>query len=428
MRRTPRNKVAAAALLAALVCALGAPRARANAGDVAGFGSEAIARGGAMTAVADGAEALHYNPAGLIAAERAELSVGYMRFLSTLSWTGVAGGTPETHDEDILSPDNITVGLVVPLGRVSIGAYISTLPTDLLRLRIETTADPTFGYYANRTQRIVFLLGGAVDLGHGFSFGGGVSVFGGVDGLVLASEGPTRDVEPGIFIDADTALSGMLGLRYELNEHVRFGLTYRHRFRVPVKIQADSTVGNVPLNITFRLDGIQTPYELAAGAAVDVGIAQLSLDATWQRWRNLRAPWINVNTIVTGLPIENPPIERAYRDAFDLRLGAQIQQNLSEQWTVFYRAGARFETSMGTSQPGLTTMMDGNKLGIAGGLGVRFGNFYGLPVTADVHFSMDHMFSRTYVKAPDSGSRFERVTGGGQVMTMGFTLTLGLTQ
>ncbi|MCA9532121.1 MAG: hypothetical protein KC593_00520 [Myxococcales bacterium] len=429
MSRSGWTRILTAALLAlAVYGGSGASRASANAGDVVGFGSESIARGGAMAAVADGAEALHYNPAGLIAAERAELSVGYMRFLSTLSWTGVAGGVPETHSADISSPDSITIGLVVPLGRVALGAYISTLPTKLLGLRVQTTADPTFGYYANRTQRIVVLLGGAVDLGHGLSFGGGVSIFGGVDGLVLASEGPTRDVEPGIFIGADTALSGQLGLRYELNEHVRLGLTYRHRFRVPVKIQADSTVGNVPLNITFRLDGVQTPYELVAGGAVDVGIAQLSMDATWQRWRNLRAPWVSVDTIVTGLPIENPPIPRAYRDAFDLRLGAQIQQNLSEQWTLFYRAGGRFETSMGASQPGLTSMMDGNKLGIAAGLGVRFGNFYGLPVTADLHFSMDHMFSRTYVKDADSGSRFEQVSGGGQVMSLGFTLTVGLTQ
>ena len=272
------------------------------------------------------------------------------------------------------------------------------------------------------------LLGAAIDLGHGLSIGGGLNIFGGVDGLVLASEGPTRDVEPGIFIGDDTALSGQLGLRLEVNDDLRLGLAYRHRFRVPVKIQSDSTVGNVPLNITFVVDGLQTPYELAAGGALNVGAVELSLDATWSRWRNLRAPWVDVDTIVTGLPIESPPVPRAFRDTVSLRAGAQLQQNLAEQWTIFYRAGARFETSMGTSQTGQTSMLDGNKLGVAAGLGLRFGNFYGLPVTADVHFSMDHMFSRTHIKDMDSGSGYDQVSGGGQVMTFGLTLTLGLTQ
>ena len=415
-------------LLALALLASSASVARANAGDVVGFGSESIARGGAMTAATDGAEALHYNPAGLIAAERAELSVGYMRFLSTLSWTGVTAGVSESHDADISQPDSVTIGLVVPLGRIAVGAYISTLTNKLLALRIDTTTAPTFGYYANRTQRIVVLLGAAIDLGHGLSIGGGLNIFGGVDGLVLASEGPTRDVEPGIFIGDDTALSGQLGLRLEVNDDLRLGLAYRHRFRVPVKIQSDSTVGNVPLNITFVVDGLQTPYELAAGGALNVGAVELSLDATWSRWRNLRAPWVDVDTIVTGLPIESPPVPRAFRDTVSLRAGAQLQQNLAEQWTIFYRAGARFETSMGTSQTGQTSMLDGNKLGVAAGLGLRFGNFYGLPVTADVHFSMDHMFSRTHIKDMDSGSGFDQVSGGGQVMTFGLTLTLGLTQ
>ncbi len=421
-----------ASLMLSLTLLLSAGGARANTGDVVGFGSEAIARGGAMTAATEGAESLFYNPAGLIATERAELSLGYHRFLSSLSWTGIAGGVAQSEEAGIAEPDSITFGLAVPLGRVALGAYISTLPTKLLALRIQTTNDPTFGYYANRTQRIVVLVGAAIDLGHGFSLGGGASIFGGVDGLVLASEGPTRDVEPGIFIGADTALSGQLGLRWEANERLRFGLTYRHAFRVPVKIRAESTVGNVPLDITFVVDGQQTPYELAAGGAWRVGegdvSADLSMDFTWQRWRTLRAPWVDVDTIVTGLPIGSPPVPRAFRDAYDVRLGAQIQHELAEEWTLFYRAGARFETSIGTAQTGATSMLDGNKLGVAAGLGVRFGNFYGLPVSADAHFSLDHMFTRTHVKVMDSGSPFESISGGGQVMSFGLTLTLGLTQ
>ena len=298
-------------LLVLALLASSASVARANAGDVVGFGSESIARGGAMTAATDGAEALHYNPAGLIAAERAELSVGYMRFLSTLSWTGVTAGVSESHDADISQPDSVTIGLVVPLGRIAVGAYISTLTNKLLALRIDTTTAPTFGYYANRTQRIVVLLGAAIDLGHGLSIGGGLNIFGGVDGLVLASEGPTRDVEPGIFIGDDTALSGQLGLRLEVNDDLRLGLAYRHRFRVPVKIQSDSTVGNVPLNITFVVDGLQTPYELAAVGALNVGAVELSLDATWSRWRNLRAPWVDVDALGTGLRLGMPPVPPA---------------------------------------------------------------------------------------------------------------------
>ena len=276
------------------------------------------------------------------------------------------------------------------------------------------------------TQRIVVLLGGALDLGRGVSIGGTLSIFGGVDGLVLASEGPTRDVEPGIFIGADTKITGNLGLRVEATDALTLGITYRQAFSVPVKIRAESTVGNVPLDILFVVDAQQTPHELAVGGALDVGALALSMDLTWQRWRNLREPWVDVDTRVTGLPIESAPIPRVYRDAVDVRVGGAYSLELGESWGLALRAGARFETTMGRNQPGPTNMLDGHKLGVAAGFGLTT-RLAELPVRMDAHFAVDHMFDDTLTKAMGGGSAFSRVSGGGQVYNFGFTLTLGLT-
>ena len=418
------------ALLLFVVALLALPtgRVRANAGDVAGFGSEAIARGGAMAAVSRSADALHYNPAGLIAAERAELSIGYMRFLSSLSWQGdVVGGGREGQSVDLAQPNHISFGVVLPLGeRFTVAAYINTLPTKLLSVSIQAPSEPTISYYQNRTQRIVVMVGGALDFGRGFSIGATVGIFGGVDGLVLVSEGPTRDVEPGIFLGADTVVTGNLGMRLEATDALTLGLTYRQAFRVPVKIQALSSVGNVPLDLRFVVDAMQTPHELVAGGALALGDLALSLDVTWQRWRNLREPWVDVDTRVTGLPIESPPLDRVHRDAVDIRLGGAYDVELSDTWGLSLRAGARFETTMARAQSGTTNLIDGNKLGVAAGFGIQT-LLYDLPLRLDAHFSADHMFDRTLNKAMDSGSRFTRVWGGGQFYSVGLTLTLGLT-
>lgn len=434
MTRMRSGRIGVPSFLALCVlCAMLVPAAtaHANTGDVAGVGSEGIARAGAMTAVADGFEALFYNPAGLAGAERAELSIGYMRFVSGLSWEGVGAPEPEGESGGFNEPTTLHLGLVIPLGPVRVGAYLSTMPTKLLSLNIEQPGQVTFGAYSNTTQRIYVLLGGAVDLGRGFSAGLRVSIFAGVDGLAVATEGPTRDVEPGIAIGADTEARVGLGLRYEHESGFRIGINYRQAFGVPIRIRADSTVGNVPLELGFTVQGMQTPHHLVLGAAHRFGPIDLSLDLGWQRWEGRQPPWVDVDTSVTGLTIASPDLPPAYRDAFDVRLGGQYAIDVSDDVGLRLRAGIRFASRQGRDQPSVTNFIDNHKLGIAVGAGVRLADVWGLPLEADLHFSMDHMFDRSYTKDPmhpSGASRFTNLSGGGQFYTLGLTLTLGLTQ
>jgi len=430
MTRRPSSGPLPSLIFLALV--LGAPRlAAANSADTFGMGSRAMGRAGAMTAAADDYEALFYNPAGLAAVERPTLTLGYMRVMSGLRWSTTGNSDPaipSSGNGNISEPDSLMFALTLPLGRLSLGAFVGTLPTKFVTVDIREPSVPTFGYYTNRTQRMLVLIGGAFDFGHGVSLGVAVDVFADLDGPVYANVGPTGDVQPSIFLGAGTLARAVLGLRWAVDDDLRFGITYRQEFQLPVHVAAQSTVGDVPLTIDFTTNALQTPHELAFGGAYRIGIADLSADFTYQRWSTLPAPWIDVDALVTGIGISSPATPRAFRDAYDVRVGTEVTHALHDDYGLRYRAGLRYETSMGVLQTMSTNMLDGHKLGGAVGLGFHHGDVWGLPLDVDAHFDLTEMFDRTSTKASSADSPYDSITGGGLVYSFGLTVSLGLTR
>ncbi len=430
---------------AACAVVLGLARGAAgSAADVVGVGSEAIARGGAVTASATGHEAAFYNPAGLARHGRTELTLGGLYLVPDLE---IRTATRD-FDQEVVEPGLVLVGAVVPLGKYFAFGYTGyALPTNLMRVVATSPEKPSFPYYANRTQRLTAMPAIAVRPLDWLSVGVGVNFFAGLTGTVEASEGPTREVEPVVAEELPSTHALHAGIHVAPLDELSFGLAYRDRFVAPYATQTESFVAGTSLDVAVDAQALQTPEQIAAGVAVTLGDLQLGADATWLRWSGLRGPFVRVEALVSGVQIDQPPPEGQYRDTYNVRVGLAVERPLGPRATITYRAGQWFEPTMLGDQPGRGNLLDGDKLGFSAGAGVELEDVLPKPFRVDVHGTVVHVASRRHVKRvtpleelrgnPDAladedasapGSQitnlgYPQISGGGRVYTVGLTAT-----
>jgi hypothetical protein len=420
--------------------------ASASGADVFGMGSEAIARGGAMTAVSTGHEATFYNPAGLAFGERSELSIGYLRILSDLEIQTRRG----EQEQKIEDPDLMVLGVALPLGeRVAIGFSSYVLPTTILHVIANSPEDPFFPYYANRTQRLLLLPGVAVKPFDWIAVGVGVNYLAGLGGSASAAEGPTREVEAGVSEELPPAAALHAGVRVQPSEIWSLGLAYRQAFAAPYFTDTTNVIAGAALDVSVEAKALETPEEIALGVAYDQKPLALSFDATWARWSESQGPYVRVTALVAGVRIDQPPPRNPYRDVVNLRWGAAWDHEVSDSTTLTYRFGQFFEPSIIEDQTGRTNLIDGAKLGWSAGLGVRTTSLLPLPLRFDVHGQAISVRSRRYDKRlstpeqaredpyaladedPAPGTQianagYPSISGGGHVYTLGAVMTVEL--
>jgi len=420
----------------------------ANAAEVYGLGSDGISRAGAMTAAATGHESVFYNPAGVAFHQKQELSLGYLSDIPDLSIsTGNGKAT-----RDLTDPDLLLIGFTLPLGeRLGVGfsAYLPVNPLTVTLVDARSPEDPHFSYF-NRTQRLVIFSTAAVRPLKWLSLGLGLNILSGLQGTASSREGPTHQLQPLVSQELVPRLAFNAGVRVEPLPRLALGATYRQAFSVPFTVNSSHNVVGIPLEVLLQAEALQTPHELALGAALrPVEALQLSLDTTWLFWSMENAPFIKLSADLGGGRITQQPPRQLYRDTFNIRLGAVLEQKASDSIRVAYRLGHFFEPSYLEDQPGRSNLLDGTKLGFCGGMGVTLqSEIYPQPITFDVHFQAISVLSRTYQKvissveearidpnalADEDGAvdgdqisnpGYPSISGSGMVYTVGATLTV----
>jgi hypothetical protein len=164
-------------------------------------------------------------------------------------------------------------------------------------------------------------------------------------------------------------------------------------------------------------------------------------------WSEERGSFVRVRALVSGVRIDRPPPETQYRDVFNLRLGAALEQRVDRRLTVRWRAGQFYEPSFVLDQPGRSNLVDGPKLGWSLGTGLELDGVLPGRVRCDLHVQLVNMLSRRHDKrvssietarddpnalADEDGSTpgvqidnpgYPYISGSGRVLTLGATLT-----
>jgi long-subunit fatty acid transport protein len=266
--------------------------------DMFGFGTRAIAMGGAMTGLADDYSAVYYNPAGMVYGEGSNLALGIMTAktffdLDLEPAPGISKRQARRLHEmenamtDIEQLYGVYTGFTAKPNKYFAMGLLAYLPTDLMiRLHPIDSHFPSFIMYENRAKRTVTYLSLAVQPVAGFSFGGGVSIFANSKGtFTIPLEVKNRRVPPDenqpnedLDVDADLTLdfpfsySPYAGVMVRPTEWLRLGASYRGPFQwdVTVKLEGDLLLENYVVDIGELLDmmpeltPIKTVIEISA--------------------------------------------------------------------------------------------------------------------------------------------------------------------
>jgi hypothetical protein len=362
---------------------------RASPAEVFGLGSRASGAGGAAAAWIDDFSAGHYNPAGIAFAGRKTLTAGVLASMSRLEVNDRAAEIPQ--------PVGVVLGAAGPLplggaleGRLHVGMGLVVLPRTILRITARLPDEPFFPYYDNRAQRLVVLPFLAARITDDLAVGVAVNVLAGVQGNVLAFQGPTRALEPRVDEEIPPRARVNAGARWRFARDHNLALVFRQSFSVPFATVADTEVAGEPLALDLRADGLYTPDELILGYALRTDAVAVGLDLTWARWSGYGGPFVRVGS---DLPLVGSLVGSAPEVPFEDSLGARagVEWRLSR---TFLRAGWGFETSpVPARQSGVTNLLDGDKHTLSTGIGVRLG-----AVRVDLHAQAQIVSARTLEK------------------------------
>src|SRR5690606_3658260 len=193
----------------------------------------------------------------------------------------------------------------------------------LLRLRAGEPETPYFTYFENRAERLYLLLGASAKLSEHISFGLAVNVFAQVDGRARATEGPTRDVEPTISIHTGALARVVFGFKYLFDDESGLGFTFRQRFGVPFTVQTQNAVGGVPFTVDVTATMAQTPNQLVLGYFRVFDRLRAEVDFGWYRNSQMKAPLVEVDSEIVGIPLSSGPMIEPFKDSVELRVGGE---------------------------------------------------------------------------------------------------------
>jgi long-chain fatty acid transport protein len=339
--------------------------AYANPIEVFGLTSRRAGQANTGVAAADDASALYYDPAGLVASEGGEVSIGTVGAYSHLkiNQTREAFSDPFGFQLAVRAP--------LPLGgelgsRITLGFGLHLLPKNVARIIAPAPDQPFYPYYGDRLSRIVVLPGGAVRLGHGLSLGAAVNVLASLTGSIYASEGATRAIDARVDERVPTVARVIAGAQWQTSPAVRLGLVYRQRFELPFETTTQTMVAGEPIDLDLRASGLFSPHQFAAGVAWTSEAFTSSLDIGYALWSGYPGPFVRVDSqlpLVGPIPGQTPHVP--FKDVISVRAGLE---SIAKEGLVF-RGGYGYESSPVPRQYGVTNLLDGNKHTAAFGLG-----------------------------------------------------------
>jgi long-chain fatty acid transport protein len=407
--------------------------------DASGFyvtdrGVRSLGRGGAFVAGADDQHAVWYNPAGLAFAGRGVLlDVSTLLFHNHYARTATAPGSDEvvrfrpvestspllplptlvvTHDFGLRNW-NFAAGVFAPYSALTSWDSAPDAPQRYTVVSKDGSALLTAGLWA------------AYKPSEQLSFGIGVQALLGtiVTRVALSScpatitcqpENPDWDSLAQFEAGPIVAPTGNVGVRWQPSPYVVFGLS--GQLPVWVRTPAHMQV-RLPSHSFFdgaRVEGDRAEVGFTLAPVVRAGVEvrptrqdRVELSFVYEGWQMhdrltltpLRDASQPDGIRITGArgigtyEVGPVAIERGFRQAFSLRLGAERFQPLGGDWVLIPRVGVAYETS--ATAPEYTSLLtyDTDKVLATLGLGVRYGRWRFDAVYA-------HMFASSVEVAP----------------------------
>jgi long-chain fatty acid transport protein len=406
-----RGRIVALALGA--LGALGSTReAAANPLGTYGFGSRETALGGAVTADTSAASAVFYNPAGLALARKLELSVGYLRVDQRLQING--------KDNAVDPVRGLNFGVVAP-GTVAgvpfaFGLAVHLPDERISRVRTLRQDIPRWELYDNRAQILFIATTLAVRPAPWLAVGGGVAFLSstrgdfGISGTASLKEPYDSQLRHQVDADLTTVRIPLLGVRFEPDERVSVGLSYRGESKLDLQLdadidgQVDPGIGNLRVPVTYALSSKSFdafhPRQVSLGSSVKLTPAlRVNLDFVWTQWSAYQSATsrstADLEVDLQGLPLAIPPDPKptvvrdpGFHDRVAPRLGVEALVLRRASLEVPLRGGYVYERSPVPPQTGTTNFVDSDRHTIAAGVGLllRPGlSFFQGEVAIDLH-------------------------------------------
>jgi hypothetical protein len=433
----------AVALAVALAALFRPAPAAASPFELFGFGSRAIAMGGAQGAAARDHSSIFYNPANLALRRTVHFGASLTLIEPTVS---LAPAQPNPALEASLPGRNVSLalGFSFPLGglldyRVAVGFALSVPLVELTRLTAVDPARPHFYLYEGLADNLIIAPALGFRLLDWLRVGVGVQILAalGAELQVTGDLVRRRIEERSLTVDLSGTTAPIVGL-HVLAGPLEVGLTYRGdlalAYRIPVDFLLEG-VGVVDLDVHGT--SLYSPRQLNLGLAYTLEKPALTFafDATLALWSEAPSPAGNISvrltdeelrpnepTVETLLDLATTPFDLGAQDILIPRLG--VEWRATELWTV--RAGYFHRPTPLPDQTGFGNVLDATANVFSLGAGVTFPDPLQIeeqPATIDIHVQWTHLSQRLVVKDPARGATFEgRYLAGGSVWNIGIEL------
>lgn len=432
---------------AALVLLLSAADSAAAGLYVTDRGVRPMGRGGAFVAGADDLGAIWYNPAGVREAGNSLLfdatwvnySAEYTRRTQVIDGSGVArvyqyptvsSSTPFLPIPTIAASHNFGSRFTGAAGIYGPNAALQTFPSEM-------GGQPAASRYSlvslDGSILAVLSAGGALKITDRFTIGANLQALVGsftsrvyfnanpADRFLGAPEDPNYDTESQLSAKPIIAPSGNLGLKYQLTDWLRAGVSGQLPYWVNAPATVKTRLPDVALFDNAQQQGDSGRVKFVLPAIVRVGV---EFKKKWEarRWLAVEIAYVrefwsmhkNIDvatdqvtlTGITGFPspFYVPPIQipRNLKDSNSFRLGGEYTFPLTEQLSLATRAGVSFETSSADRAWVSPLTIDANKLIPSLGAGLNIGNRF----RVDASFTKVFMFG---VDVEPSEARIPRI-------------------
>jgi hypothetical protein len=384
-----------------------------------------VARGGAVTADATDFTATYYNPAMLVL--RQDINFGFA-FDYTRTEARVERTTFEKPlDCTYCDPrdwSGYDVGLLFPLGgkvknRLALGLGLHLPSTRLLSTRAPDPNRPFWYMWHNDPDRIIVYLGAGIRLTDRLTLGVGTQALADLVGSgatvrvdLFAREVRFREIDSHLA----TTFGPTAGMFLEPVDGLRLGASFRSEMRLFYSIPADITMEGIgQLNLIISGINHYSPHTVSAGVAWDLRPdLTLSLDGNYQMWSRAPSPYVRIEVDLSGETLAAMGLDEAldmdtrdmdavspgFRDTVTVRAGVEFR--VTERFAA--RGGAFFRpTPVPRQTQALSNILDGDTLGLSGGLGLSFDDpleVFAEPVIIDLVIKHIWLFPRDAEKHP----------------------------
>jgi len=372
--------------------------------DDLGFGSAATGVAGARTASATGAEAAHYNAAGVALGDHPAVLAGW----------GYGAMRLQINDRDaqVLDARGTRLGLAVPIPlglgwKLGVGMALYLPDQFLARVQLIPTTEPHFVLLDNDPHRVVAEPVAALSYEGRFAIGAGASILADAESKQITFdvgiEGGEKVGEAALDIELPVRAAPIIAAWVAPHPRVRLGALFRGELSLDLTLDilANVQVAGVVTGdalVSIRAANYFTPAKATAGVAVDVlPDLTLSADATWQHWSGLGTGVPDLRVLV-ALDITPPLVASTvppaeFTDTVSFKAGAELRhRGRRTHWAL--RTGAGWIPSPVPPQTGLTSFADGDRLIAAVGGGVVLADWAPLltrPVDLDLAIGWQHV-------------------------------------